>query len=184
MKEFIESGLKFSFDANWDVVQYDKLNEYRVVCNNLQGTKAIDFLAFYESTMLMFEIKNFRGHGERHYYNQRLTNSMDQLTTEVAHKVKDTIAVLTGIGRSTPKEDSIWKKAHKHLNSKKQIMVIAWIEEELSNPVLKKRKKGEMSTRTDKLKKKLSWLTTNISIDNVKERHFNFEGFEVMPYNA
>jgi hypothetical protein len=40
-----------------------------------------------------------------------------------------------------------------------------------------------MSIRTEKLKIKLSWLTTAIFIDNVKERHFEFEGFKVVPEN-
>jgi hypothetical protein len=36
-----------------------------------------------------------------------------------------------------------------------------------------------MSVRTNKLKNKLGWLTTNITVDNIKEQHFKFDGFKV-----
>lgn len=73
----------------------------------------------------------------------------------------------------------IWGKASKQILHNKNLMIIAWIEEDLNNKVLKDRKKTEMSVRTDKLKNKLAWLTTLIYIDNIKERHFSFDGFTV-----
>jgi hypothetical protein len=51
-------------------------------------------------------------------------------------------------------------------------MIIAWVEEDIT-----KQKKNEMSTRLMKLKQKLNWLTTDIYIENIKEIHSIFDGF-------
>jgi hypothetical protein len=179
MTKFIESNFEFIFDNSWHAVQYDKTPGYLNVSNTLPGTKAIDFLAFNNKTMYLIEVKNFQNNTG---VNQnRLDNSMDMLTTEIAQKVKDTVAVLAGIGRNTPDTGSIWAKSHKHIAGKGHIAVIAWVEEDTNTPVLRKRKKTEMATRTNNLKKKLSWLTNIVSIDNLKEKHANYEGVEIKP---
>ncbi|MFW6203238.1 MAG: hypothetical protein ACOC30_02955 [Marinilabilia sp.] len=177
MMEFEESNLSFKFSDEWQAVQYDQLPEYVNVCRRLQGTKGIDFLTFHNNSMILFEIKNFRGYGNNS--NTRFSNAMEVLTTQIAQKVKDTVALIAGIGRTANFENPVWDKAFKHLNSKKEIIIIAWIEEDISSPVLKKRKKQEMNVRTRKLQQKLAWLTACISIDNVKEQHFRFSGFSV-----
>ena len=38
-----------------------------------------------------------------------------------------------------------------------------------------------MATRTNNLKKKLSWLTNIVSIDNLREKHAIYEGVEIYP---
>jgi hypothetical protein len=181
MKIFTESNLNFSFDEkNWDILKYDEDPKYIEISNSLDGTKAIDFLGFFNTTTLvMFEVKGFRGYGSQKSVNDRLAEGMDLLTTEVAQKVKDTVAAIVGISRNIQTRDTIWEKAAKQILQNKELMIIAWIEEDLNTKALKDRKKNEMSVRTDKLKNKLAWLTTNISIDNIKEQHFSFEGFTV-----
>ena len=52
-------------------------------------------------------------------------------------------------------------------------------EEENWNIIQYDKKKNEMSVRAEKLKNKLGWLTTNISIDNIREQHFKFDGLNV-----
>ena len=48
--EFIESGLKFTFDeAYWQVIQFDKNANYEKVAKVVKGSKAIDFLAIYQN---------------------------------------------------------------------------------------------------------------------------------------
>lgn len=181
MKIFTESNLTFSFDEKyWNLIQYDKDPKYTGISDALEGTKAVDFLGFYNATTLvMFEVKGFRGFGSQKSVNDRLAEGMEVLTTEVAQKVKDTVAAIVGISRNIQTRNTIWEKAAKQILQNKELMIIAWIEEDLNSKALRDRKKNEMSVRTDKLKNKLAWLTTNISIDNIKERHYSFEGFTV-----
>ncbi len=182
IKTFTESNLIFSFDEeNWDMLKYDEDPKYIEISNALEGTKAIDFLCFYNNTTLVFfEVKGFRGYGSQKSVNDRLAEGMEVLTTEIAQKVKDTVAAIVAISRNIQARDTFWEKAAKQiLDYNKGLMIIAWIEEDLSTMVQRKRKKHEMSVRTAKLKNKLNWLTTNISIDNIMEQHFLFEGFTI-----
>jgi hypothetical protein len=184
VKLFSESDLIFSFeDELWEVLKYDEDHNYIEIKNKLSGTRAIDFLTFYNNTLVMFEVKGFRGYGTQKSVNDRLAEGMEVLTTEVAQKVRDTIAIIVGISRNTQVKNTIWERAANQILENKHLMVIAWIEEDLNTRAQKLRKKTEMSIRTEKLKIKLSWLTTAIFIDNVKERHFEFEGFKVVPEN-
>jgi hypothetical protein len=177
---FEESRLKFDFDEQyWDIVQYDAHPDYKSVSGKLQGTKAVDFLGFYNKSLVMFEVKNFRGFGNNSNVEQRICNGMDDLTTEIAQKVRDTIAIITGLGRSG--KDDFWIKTLHHIAGNRPVTIIAWVEED-SNSRLQKRKKHEMAVRRDFLAKKLGWLSgSTVSIDNVKEQHFCFEGFSVSP---
>ena len=182
VKTFIESNITFSFDEeNWNILKYDEDPKYTEICRSLEGTKAVDFFGFYNATnLVLFEVKGFRGYGSQKSVNDRLADGMEVLSTEVAQKVKDTVAAIVGIGRNIKIEDTIWEKAANHLILQhRNLIVVAWIEEDLTSKSQRERKKNEMSVRTLKLKNKLSWLTTNITIDNVKEQHFAFEGFTV-----
>lgn len=183
IKTFIESKLDFSFDEkNWDVLKYDSDPNYLKISNSLEGTKAIDFLGFYNnSTLVMFEVKGLRGYGSYKSVNERLADGMEVLSTEIAQKVKDTVAAIVGISRNIQAEGTIWEKAAKQITQNHDLMIITWIEEDLNNKALRDRKKNEMSVRTRKLQNKLAWLTINISVDNIKERHFEFDGFTVNP---
>lgn len=176
---FEESRLRFDFDAqHWEIIKYDSNADYKDISDKLQGTKAVDFLGFYNNRLIMFEIKNFRGYGSHSSVVERVDNSMDGLTTEIAQKVKDTIAIISGLGRSG--KNIFWKKVFRCVSENQPITIVAWIEEDMNNK-LAKRRKINRSIRKKYLDKKLSWLTNpnTIHIDNVKERHFNFEGFSV-----
>ena len=102
MKTFTESNLIFSFEEeNWNIIQYDKDPKYLTISNALEGTKAIDFLGFYnKSVLVLFEVKGFRGYGSQKSVSDRLADGMEVLTTEVAQKVKDTVAAIVGISRN------------------------------------------------------------------------------------
>lgn len=185
MKTFTESNLIFSFDEEyWNLIQYDKDPKYTAIRDALEGTKAVDFLGFYNhSTLVMFEVKGFRGYGSQKSVNERLADGMEVLSTEIAQKVKDTVAAIAGISRNIPTQNTIWEKAATQILQNKNLVIIAWIEEDLNSKSLRDRKKQEMSVRARKLKNKLAWLTNDVSVDNIKERHFSFEGFTVKPIN-
>lgn len=103
----------------------------------------------------------------------------DILSTEVAQKVKDTVAVMIGISRNMKTSGTFWQKATNHIIENKPLTIVAWVEEDLNNSAFKLRKKQEMSVRTAKLKTKLNWLTSEIVIDNIKDQHASFEGLTV-----
>jgi hypothetical protein len=173
MKEFIESNIKFEFDErNWDICQYDASSSDFRNKVHLSETKAVDFIGVYNNkTLILFEIKSFKGFGNQLSVQNRLLNSMDELSTEVAQKVRDTVAVVAGFNRTI--KTPFWQKSEEIIsNVNKQLMIIAWVEEDIT-----KQKKNEMSTRLMKLKQKLNWLTTDIYIENIKEIHSIFDGF-------
>lgn len=176
MKEFIESKIKFQFDEqNWNVLQYDAIDGNFRKHVHLAGTKAVDFVGIYnQNTIVFFEIKSFRGFGNDAKVQNRLQDSMEELSTEIAQKVRDTISVIAGFNRTiaTP----FWTESEEIIsNGNKHLMVIAWIEENNT-----KQKKAEMGTRLSKLKQKLSWLSSDIYIENVKDCHLKFDGFSAI----
>jgi len=180
-KTFTESNLTFTFEeTHWEILKYDEDPKYIEISNALAGTKAIDFLGFYNnSTLIMFEIKGFRGYGSQKSVNARLAEGMEVLSTEIAQKVKDTVAAIVGISRNIQTDDTLWEKAVKQIIENKNVTIVAWIEEDLNSIALKARKKNEMSVRAENLKNKLKWLTTSVFVDNIKEQHAVWEGFAV-----
>ncbi len=181
-KTFTESNLTFTFEeTHWEILKYDEDPKYFEISNALAGTKAIDFLGFDNNTALvMFEVKGFRGYGSEKSVNARLAEGMEVLSTEIAQKVKDTVAAIAGISRNIQADNTLWQKAAKQIIENKSVTIVAWIEEDLNSVALKARKKNEMSVRAEKLKNKLKWLTTNIWVDNIKDQHAGWEGFAVM----
>ncbi len=147
----------------------------------MQGVKAIDFLAFNSNCLHLFEIKNFRGYGHIHANQQRVANYMEDLTTEIAQKVKDTVALLVGFGRNDNSTHRLWCLSLKHLTGFKHVIITAWIEEDHSSSVHAKRKKSELNIKLEKLKKKLFWLTPIVTIENVLHRSFQYDGMQVEP---
>ena len=127
----------------------------------------------------MFEVKGFRGYGSQKSVEDRLNDGMDILSTEIAQKVKDTVAVMFGISRNMKTPGTFCQKAANHIIENKPLTIVAWVEEDLNNSALKLRKKQEMSVRTAKLKTKLNWLTSEIIIDNIKDQYASFEGLTV-----
>lgn len=173
MREFIESKIRFEFDEqNWNIIQYDASNgDFRKYVH-INETKAVDFVGIYNSnTLVLFEIKSFRGFGNDAIVQNRLQNGMEELSTEIAQKVRDTISVIAGFNRTL--SSPFWSESEEIIsNANKQVMIVAWVEETKNRT-----KKVEMGTRLRKLKQRLSWLSPYIYIENVKERHISFEGF-------
>ena len=182
MKQYIESRITFEFDeTNWNICQYDVTDgDYRKSVH-LSETKAVDFVGIYnEKSIVFFEIKSFQGYGREKDVKERLDNSMENLSIEIAQKVRDTVAVIAGLSRTVP-QNPFWKESEKIISDKnKQIIIIAWIEEDIArlSAIEKKRRKTNASTRNGKLKQKLSWLTPLVYIENIKEQHLSFDGFK------
>lgn len=118
MKTFKESGLEFRFDDNWEVYQLDKEADYREKINRqIPETKSIDFIGFNhtKNILLFVEVKSFRGYGNRTNI-QRLTGENDDITVEVAQKVRDSLAVIIGGARNSTNLPDKWKKYVDHIS--------------------------------------------------------------------
>lgn len=161
MPTFTAGNIRFEFTRDYRLVDADKEANVSKVKRCLQHTKDVNFFGMYQNdTVFMMEVKNFRGYP---------LESIDVLTEEIAQKLRDTIAIITGASRNTTHETDFWEALHKLAGNKhKQIKVVFWLEEDITgNP----RHAGRMSTLTQNLKKKCGWLTSKISVQNIKSNH-------------
>ena len=141
--EIEESELLFKFDAaHWQTIVYDKHQCHEKI--NSTEAKAIDFLSIYDQkTVVLFEIKNFRGH--RIENKSRTENATADLVLEVAQKVRDSIAGMIGAVRDPLAiETEFWKTIGQLITKpKKEIIVIAWLEEDTNtSQIMQKRGKS------------------------------------------
>ena len=167
--EIQEDNLLFKFKGNWScVLKYDerddkgapKLAEYRKVHDATIGAKAVDFMGILEQKNLIFiEVKDFRSHEIEN--SDRVVTG--KLATEVATKVRDTIAAIVGANRTSSTKESDAFKSYFNLlsNLKKDIYIVLWCEGEFSNQF-----KFANYNGVKLLKEKLSWLTTKVFILN------------------
>lgn len=181
MKEYNESGLLFRFSNQWEVYQLDKEADYREkICKQVPETKSLDFIGFNDASniLLFVEVKSFRGYGNR-TNRRRLTGESDDITVEVAQKVRDSLATIMGGARHSTNLPDKWKKYIDHLNKEKTLKVIAWVELDVSTTTLLRRANVNMSTRKKELRKRLTWLTSDVQILNIQNYNNELEGMEV-----
>lgn len=109
----------------------------------------------------------------------RLTGKNDDLTVEVAQKVRDSLATLIGGARNSTNLRESWKKYVQHLNENGLLKVIAWVELDRQTANQLKREKVNITTRRSALKNRLKWLTSKIQIINVNAYHNEIDGLKV-----
>jgi len=87
MPQLIVDKFTFNFPAEWMPLKYDDSVYYRKHFNDFAASKAVDLLALAprHSALWMIEIKDYR---------RRRRTKPECLFTEVAHKVRDTLAGL------------------------------------------------------------------------------------------
>ena len=167
--ELQEDNLLFKFkEESWScVLKYDErderrrpiLSEYKKL-HDSTGAKAVDFIGILEQkNLILIEIKDFR--------SNETTNKVrvisGELSTEIATKVRDTIAAIVGANRtSETKESDSFKQYFSLLASlKKEVYVVLWCEGEFS-----KQFKAANYNQIKELKEKLSWLTKRVYVSN------------------
>ncbi len=168
-----EKKIEFDFDDSlWsNLLKYDEDADYLKI-EKLNGTKAVDIIGILENNKLVFfEIKDFRGH--------RITNktrlNTGELEQEVALKVRDTLAGIIGAARNSTNNSLAFQELLSYIsNTKKQLVVILWMEEDrLSLRMSQKRIKSKQSTTLQVLKKQLQWLTTKVWVANHENNPFS-----------
>ena len=181
MKEFRESGLYFRFDGRWKVCQLDTEADYRnKIAKQIPGTRSIDFIGFNETEkiLLFVEVKSFRGYGDRKNI-RRLTGEEDDLTIEIAQKVRDSLPTIMGGARHSTHLSDTWKKYISHLNQGKPLKVIAWVELDVHTQTLLSRAKINIGIKRQELRKRLTWLTSDVQVLNTRNYAHEIEGMEV-----
>lgn len=66
-----------------------------------------------------------------------------------------------------------------HISQKKNLKVIAWVELDVSTENFLDRAKANMNVRKQALRKRLTWLTSDVQILNTKNYNNDIEGMEV-----
>lgn len=179
---FIESGLKFEFDdKKWLIIeQFDIQTDYDKVKNKVQGTKSVDFIGINNDAAYLFEVKGLRGYADQQATRDRLADNAEELTSEIAQKVRDTLSCLMAGARNSTNQNESWTTlSHAIMDNKKKLLVIAWVEEDSASKVIQKRLKSKGIARRDKLKSKLSWLTSRVDFTNVKAYSNEIDGLKI-----
>lgn len=163
-----ERPFRFDFDdAKWQIVQYDAPGGlYRKVIEpRVEDTKAVDFLGVYKGhTLVLFEIKGFKGYMHSQENKNRLSNGGQEICTEISQKVRDSLAGIVHGGRMV--NTDFWNIALDILSKpKKRVIVIAWLEQDPNlSPVWIDRRKAANPIIRQTLQKKVNWLTSNPDI--------------------
>lgn len=162
MRTFEEQHLRFTFDDQWTVVKYDDHADYRDRIGRLERTRAVDFVGFCaqeDEALYWIEVKDFRGY--RIQNKRRMSDG--ELATEVAEKVRDSVAGVLGAYRTAgewrpwqPFVRGLWRRGC-------PIRVILWLEEDpMPGPQARRRNAAQVRARL--LKDRLRWLTTKVLV--------------------
>lgn len=155
---WVEEKLAFSFDKGWHLVRWDKESAFSEGVGVVQGCPALDFCGVRERAVYLIEVKDFRGH--RAENKHRLAEiSSDSLADELGRKVCATVAGLVGAHRTQHHDEERWKPfAEALLSRRAEVRVILWLEEDVP------RGPDHRMTFSDRLKKKLRWLTPKVLV--------------------
>ncbi len=175
MKQYKEEGLIFDFNNEWllpdfkkdnKFVMFDKHPVYDAIQKignykeqdkkgnwvSIRGVKNVDFVGVLNNEIHFIEVKNFRQEDDV------LNMTIEHKATDIASKIKDSIATIVG-GKFNCKEDTIlWQKIVELLKeNENKIKIICWLE--LSTPNISEKKAKDMLRRyREKLTRKLAWL--------------------------
>ena len=161
----ISAANSITFDESWQVEKYDEHADYHKLLQQVDGTKAVDFIATRTTgpkVLYLIEVKDFRGY--RTEQKQELTSG--ELASEIVQKVRDTLPGLIGGCRTSSKQDAWRPFASGLLDLQTEIRVIVWLESESRSPYPDDKAK---STLIEQLKRKLRWLTTKVAVLSLKQ---------------
>ncbi|MEX1366945.1 MAG: hypothetical protein AB1Z98_27710 [Nannocystaceae bacterium] len=179
-KTVVEQQLELEFGDEWDVVlKWDDTTPYRKGIHKLQGSKAVDIVAYSRSrqTLLMVELKDLRG--SRIENKPRIADGA--LFDEVGLKVRDTVAGIRGAARTQAHADVSAIAAQ--IASQTQLTVVLWLEEDHDAVVSPKveggRRKSRSSMMTQQLKTRVRWLTCRALVGGRRSSALELHGITV-----
>lgn len=150
-----EGNLRFTFDKDWHAVKWDDHPAFINGVRSMQGTKAVDFAGRHLSLAWLIEVKDFR----RHRIPNKPRLSTGELATEVACKVRDSIAGLVWSCQREHDTDLMASGVSKALFERDdKPRVVLWLEQDL--PL----RPGEATTLAAKIKSELLWLNPRVIV--------------------
>jgi hypothetical protein len=166
MSIFNESGISFDFGKGWECIKFDEDNAYKRVSNNLKHTKGVDFIGIYNRQLVIIEVKNFSNYTFDVATKERLKYEGEKLMTEIAEKVRDSLACISAAARFSTNNPAFWKSINQLiLDNSIKVKVVAWIEFDEGD---RETKHAQIHVWRDTLKRKLKWLhAIDVSINNI-----------------
>jgi hypothetical protein len=141
--------IRFEFGESWRVAEkWDDSFPFRDGVARI-GSKALDLVGVRQGVLYLIEVKDYRGHPIESKGIQPKALPLD-----IACKVRDSVAGL--VGASRVREES-WVRtcADLLLNPRRQLIVIAWIEDAAPRPAEPRAKRDVWH---------VSWLTQKVSV--------------------
>lgn len=160
MTHFEEGYLAFDFGPRWQVIKLDEHRDYRERIEKLTGTKSVDFLGIFDHRELyLIEVKDFRR--DRIATKERLSSG--DLATELAQKVRDSLACIISANHTSSRPEEWRPYARLLCHTKRRIKVVLWLEHDLP-PHPHARKKMLLSVRPNVFRRRLTWLTNRVFV--------------------
>jgi hypothetical protein len=156
MITFTESRLQFTFDNTtvWQVVMKVDGHLDQKKTQVLQRFKTADFVCAKQDEIIIIEAKNFT--------IGNVPPSIDGLVNTIASKVKDTISCSIAANLNSTSDRANWNYlVSQFTNQSVTIKVVFWMEDTHANIM---RAKVGANIYGNKLKKKLTWLTTGTNV--------------------
>lgn len=129
MPIFIESRRRFSFEEPaWNVIKYDANGgDYRAIVAQIPGTKAVDFVGVHQTDgnriLLLLEVSDYALDPKA---MEQVVQTGD-LATEFAHKVRDTLAGLVLLNRTTESPSSFQAISHALIDHNHEFRLVLWL---------------------------------------------------------
>lgn len=166
-----ERHLEFTFGDAWHVLRYDNEDEqadgrktghpfYRERVSRLKGTKAVDVVGTHGGeTAYLVEVKDFRGF--RAQNRRRITTN--ELATEIAQKVRDTLAGLVAAKRNHPAPGVLGSVAAMLTNPSRPVRIVLWLEDDAARGDARQWK-AEQAVLADKIMTQIGWFSRRVLV--------------------
>lgn len=146
---FSEGFLQFEFGATWRIVKYDEHAQHVERLQTIES-QAIDFLAARTGTVLLLEVKDFRG---RRIENKGKLGGALAIT--VAQKMRDSVSGIVGQRRlDAPTATQPWADCGKAMIGSGDVLAVLFLQTD-RHPA--ERRKVLLSTQLKLLKQRMQW---------------------------
>jgi hypothetical protein len=169
---FVEENLRLTFDDTWVALKLDQDVFFLERLMPIQLTRAMDLLGLHrQSELYLIEVKDFRGSAIELKNHDKMCAG-DTLLLQVARKAKDSVACVAGAARCL--RDAFWSQCADVLRKPESIVkVVFWLEFDLGRrgngrpPAwVEQEMKVQATTRENRLKARLNWLTRQVVVTN------------------
>ena len=160
-----EGAVRFTFGDEWEVEKYDETGVYRTGLGKLDGSKAVDMVGIHAGRdIYLIELKDMRT-----YRIENKGRVGEPLALEVAQKVRDTLAGVSGAARKGLL--GIWKPvARKIPEGKSCVKVVLSLDQDRApSPFAEQKGKADLLVLTRKLEQKCAWLDCRVLATNAAD---------------